>query len=53
MSQKRATEILEEEHHFIQKVVGAVAVLVEKFGGGQGSREKTPTRHCRLHAYLL
>lgn len=29
MQDKRPTDILEEEHHFIQKVVGAMAVLAE------------------------
>jgi len=41
MSEKRPTEILEEEHHFIQKVVGAVAVLLETLDAGKEVEEKT------------
>lgn len=41
MSQKRATEILEEEHHFIQKVVGTVAVMVETLEAGKEVEKKT------------
>jgi hemerythrin-like domain-containing protein len=32
---KMPTEILEEEHHFIQKVVGAMAVLAERLEQGE------------------
>lgn len=32
---KVPTEILEEEHHYIQKVVGAMAVLAERLETGQ------------------
>jgi hypothetical protein len=31
---KMPTEMLEEEHHFIQKVVGAMAVLAERLEQG-------------------
>ena len=33
--EKLPTEMLEEEHHFIQKVVGAIAVLAEKLETSQ------------------
>ncbi len=33
MMGKRPTEILEEEHHFIKKVVGTMAVLIETLAG--------------------
>jgi hypothetical protein len=33
--EKMPTEILEEEHHYIQKVVGAMAVLTERLEMGQ------------------
>lgn len=33
---KMPTEILEEEHHYIQKVVGAMAVIAETLESGQG-----------------
>ena len=35
MDSKSPTEILEAEHHVIQKVVGAMAVLAEGLGAGQ------------------
>lgn len=41
MSEKRPTEVLEEEHHFIQKVVGAMAVLIEALEAGKEVEEKT------------
>ena len=41
MSHKQPTEILEEEHHFIQKVVGAVAVLLETIEVGKEVDGKT------------
>ena len=34
-SAKMPTEILEEEHHFIQKVVGAMAVIAERLEQGE------------------
>jgi hemerythrin-like domain-containing protein len=37
---RRATEILEEEHHFIQKVVGAAAILLEMLEAGKEVEEK-------------
>ena len=33
--EKMPTEILEEEHHYIQKVVGAMAALAERLETGQ------------------
>jgi len=41
MSEKRPTEVLEEEHHFIQKVVGAMAVMIEVLEAGKEVEEKT------------
>lgn len=41
MSEKRPTEILQEEHHFIQKVVGAMAVMIEVLETGKEVEEKT------------
>ncbi len=35
MDSQSPTEILEAEHHVIQKIVGAMAVLVEGLGAGQ------------------
>ena len=35
MDSKSPTEILEAEHHVIQKIVGAMAVLAEGLGAGQ------------------
>jgi len=37
----KPTKILEEEHHFIQKVVGAMAVLAETLEAGKEVEEKT------------
>jgi hemerythrin-like domain-containing protein len=41
MSEKRPTEVLEEEHHFIQKVIGAMAVMIEVLEAGKEVEEKT------------
>ena len=41
MMSNKPTEVLEEEHHFIQKVVGAMAVLVEALEAGKEVEEKT------------
>lgn len=38
---KTPTETLEEEHHYIQKVVGAMAVLAERFESGQDVETET------------
>jgi hemerythrin-like domain-containing protein len=38
---KMPTEILEEEHHYIQKVVGAMAVLAERLETGQDAGTAT------------
>ena len=37
----KPTKVLEEEHHFIQKVVGAMAVLAETLEAGKEVEEKT------------
>ncbi len=34
--EKRATQILEDEHHLIQQVVGAMAALADRVTGGEG-----------------
>lgn len=39
--EKKPTEMLEEEHHFIQKVVGAMAVLAERLQMGQDVETET------------
>jgi hemerythrin-like domain-containing protein len=39
--EKTPTEILEEEHHFIQKVVGAMAVIAERLEMGQEVEAET------------
>lgn len=41
MNEKSPTKILEEEHHFIQKVVGAIAILVETLEAGKEVEGKT------------
>lgn len=41
MSEMRPTKILEEEHHYIQKVVGALAVLLETLDAGKEVENKT------------
>jgi hemerythrin-like domain-containing protein len=41
MNEKSPTKILEEEHQFIQKVVGEIAVLVETLEVGKEVEEKT------------
>lgn len=41
MKDKRPTEVLEDEHHFIQKVVGAMAVLIETLETGKEIEQKT------------
>lgn len=38
---KLPTEMLEEEHHFIQKVVGAITVLAERLETGQDVEKET------------
>ncbi len=35
MDEKKPTEILEEEHRVIEKVLGAIAILIEKLKAGQ------------------
>ena len=37
----KPTKVLEEEHHFIQKVVGAMAVLIETLETGKEVEQKT------------
>jgi hemerythrin-like domain-containing protein len=39
--EKRPTEMLEEEHHFIQKVVGTMAVLAEALEMGEEVEAET------------
>lgn len=39
--EKRATQILEEEHHLIQKVVGAIAAMADRVYEGQVVEKKT------------
>ena len=41
MGEKRPTEVLEAEHHVIQKVVGAMAVLAQALDMGQEVKAKT------------
>ena len=41
MKEKKPTEILEEEHHFIKKVVGAMAILAEELEQGKEVEAKT------------
>ena len=41
MSEMSPTKILEEEHHYIQKVVGALAVFLETLETGKEVEEKT------------
>jgi hemerythrin-like domain-containing protein len=41
MNEKSPIKILEEEHHFIQKVVGAIAILVETLEAGTEVEGKT------------
>jgi hemerythrin-like domain-containing protein len=41
MTSNKPTKILEEEHHFIQKVVGAMAVLAETLEAGKEVEVKT------------
>ncbi len=39
--EKRATQILEEEHHLIQQVVGAMAALADRVFEGQKAEKET------------
>ncbi|HTN71451.1 MAG TPA: hemerythrin domain-containing protein [Methylomirabilota bacterium] len=41
MIYKKPTEVLEEEHHFIKKVVGAMAILAEELEEGKQVETKT------------
>jgi hemerythrin-like domain-containing protein len=41
MNEKSPVEVLEEEHHFIQKVLGAMAVLVEALEAGEEVKIET------------
>lgn len=41
MTEKKPTEILEEEHHFIKKVIGAMAVFAEALEMGQELEAQT------------
>jgi hemerythrin-like domain-containing protein len=41
MSEMRPTKILEEEHHYSQKVVAALAVLLETLEAGKELEKKT------------
>ena len=41
MNGKKPTEVLEEEHHFIKKVVGAMAILAEELEQGKKVDTKT------------
>jgi len=41
MTSDKPTKVLEEDHHFIQKVVGAMAVLAETLEAGKEVEKKT------------
>ena len=51
MSEPTPVEMLEAEHRVIQKVVAAMAVLAERFDGGEDGQERV--RLLRRRASLL